>query len=192
MVSRHGNLKNIPELLSSWLRWQNTGMQELNRYAFIALGSNLGNSRQIVLGVMDAIQKSGRQPLLRSSLWRSTPVDCPDGAADFINAVIGYEPPASESPGDLLQFLQATEIAWGRTREPVLNAPRRIDLDIIGFRSEVVNTADLVIPHPRACDRLFVLNPLQEIAPDLILPGMNQSISALAAGLPPAGIVKLA
>ena len=129
---------------------------------------------------------------LRSSLWRSTPVDCPDGAADFINAVIGYEPPASESPGDLLQFLQATEIAWGRTREPVLNAPRRIDLDIIGFRSEVVNTADLVIPHPRACDRLFVLNPLQEIAPDLILPGMNQSISALAAGLPPAGIVKLA
>ena len=91
----------------------------------------------------------------------------------------------------MLEFLKATETEWGRTREPVINAPRRIDLDIISFRSEVVKTADLFLPHPRACDRLFVLNPLQEIAPDLILPGMNQTISALAAGLPPAGVVKL-
>jgi len=166
-------------------------MQELNSYAFIALGSNLGNSQQTVLDVMDAIQRSGRQPLLRSSLWQSTPVDCPANSADFINAVVGYEPDSAETPHSLLEFLQATEIEWGRTRGTVANAPRPIDLDIISFGSEVVITANLVVPHPRACDRLFVLNPLVEIAPDLVLPGMNQSISLLAAGLPAAGVVKL-
>jgi 2-amino-4-hydroxy-6-hydroxymethyldihydropteridine diphosphokinase len=154
-----------------------------NHNVFIGLGSNLGDSRQIVLEVMNAIEGSGRGPLLRSSLWRSRPLDCPPGSADFINAVVGYRPSVGETPRGLLEYLQALEVEFGRPQKRSVNAPRPIDLDIICFANEAVSEADLVVPHPRARQRLFVLGPLAEIAPMLRFPPGDRSIGELISHL---------
>ena len=118
-------------------------------------------------------------PLLRSSLWRSAPVDCPPGSPEFINAVIGFKPPPEETPRSLLCYLQELEIRFGRSQNAGLNAPRPLDLDIICFRDETLDEIDLVVPHPRAIERMFVLAPLAEIAPDLVLPNQSQAIAQL-------------
>jgi 2-amino-4-hydroxy-6-hydroxymethyldihydropteridine diphosphokinase len=159
-------------------------MQNRNEKAFVALGANLGDPGRTLLEVMDIIEGSGRTPLLRSSLWRSAPVGCPPGSPDFINAVIGFKPAVDETPRSLLCYLQDLEAKFGRRQNGTLNAPRSLDLDIICFRDEIVNEADLVVPHPRATGRLFVLAPLAEIAPDLVLPSQCQSISELIENLP--------
>lgn len=158
-------------------------MQNRNDKVYVALGSNLGDSCQVLLEVMGAIESSGRGPLLRSSLWRCAPVDCPPDSPDFINAVIGFKPSSQETPRGLLEYLQSLEISFGRPKNHPFNAPRLIDLDIVCFGDEVVHEVDLVVPHPRAIERLFVLAPLAEIAPDLVFPHDGRVIGQLIADL---------
>ena len=124
-------------------------------------------------------------PLLRSSLWQTTPVDCPPGSPAFVNAVVGLMPRAGETPESLLAKLQALEKEFGRQPKKVLNEPRPLDLDLIAFGSETRATPELTLPHPRAHQRRFVLQPLSEIAPDLVLPGQSESVAQLLAQLPP-------
>ncbi len=124
-----------------------------------------------------------RAPLLRSSLWRSTPVDCPPGSPDFINAVVALEPLPSLTPELLLAELQAIEREFGRRPKLVLNEARPLDLDLIAWGREVRNTSTLTLPHPRAHLRRFVLQPLSELAPELVLPGQTQTVAELLAGL---------
>jgi len=147
--------------------------------AIVALGSNLGNSRQIIPVAMVQLQTFSSQPLLKSSLWRTSPVNCPPGSRAFLNAVIGLTPRAGETPESLLQKLRGLETQFGRPLKQVLNEPRPLDLDLIAFGSEMRNSPTLILPHPRAHVRRFVLQPLAEIAPDMILPGQSKTISQL-------------
>jgi 2-amino-4-hydroxy-6-hydroxymethyldihydropteridine diphosphokinase len=151
---------------------------------FVALGSNLGDSRQIILDAMARLQKLSGQPILKSSLWQTSPVDCPPGSPLFVNAVVGLVPNADEKPETFLGKLRELEKEFGRAPKMVLNEPRSLDLDLIAFGSETRNSPELTLPHPRARERRFVLQPLNEIAPDLILPGQSKTISQLLAKLP--------
>jgi 2-amino-4-hydroxy-6-hydroxymethyldihydropteridine diphosphokinase len=147
--------------------------------AFIALGSNLGNSREVIQEAMKRLQSFSKEPLLKSSLWESTPVNCPPGSPNFVNAVVGLIPLASETPESLLEKLQALEKEFGRQPKKVLNEPRPLDLDLILFGKEKRTSHFLQVPHPRALERKFVLQPLAEIAPDLIFPGQTKTAKEL-------------
>ena len=151
--------------------------------AIIALGSNLGDSQKVILTVMDSLQKLSNKPLLKSSLWQTSPVDCPPDSPKFINAIVGLIPKDEETPESLLEKLQELEKEFGRTPKKILNEPRPLDLDLIAFGQETRNTPDLILLHPRAHLRRFVLQPLNEIAPDLVLPGQGRTVSNLLAGL---------
>ena len=151
--------------------------------AIVALGSNLGDSTATL---REAIQKLGQLAdgsFLSSSLWQSTPVDCPPGSPLFVNAVVALQPRAGETPEGLLAKLHALENEFGRRPKKVLNEPRPLDLDLITFGAEVRSTPHLALPHPRAHQRRFVLEPLNEIAPELVFPGQNRSVHQLLAGL---------
>ncbi len=151
--------------------------------AIIALGSNLGDSAGILREAMDRLQRFSKFPILRSSLWETVPVDCPPGSPNFINSVVGLVPGPRGTPESLLRKLQAMEKRFGRRPKKVMNEPRPLDLDIISFRDEVRNTHRLVLPHPRAHLRQFVLQPLNEILPDLVLKGGETVRVLLAAAL---------
>jgi 2-amino-4-hydroxy-6-hydroxymethyldihydropteridine diphosphokinase len=138
----------------------------------------------LVAAAIDRLAELTGGPLLRSSLWRSDPVDCPPGSPPFINAVVAFPPRPEETPERLLEKLQALERAAGRRPKLVLNEPRPLDLDLIAFGAATITTPQLILPHPRAHLRRFVLQPLAEIAPDLILPGQTQTVRQLLAGLP--------
>lgn len=152
--------------------------------AFIALGSNLGDSLGILRDAASRLATLSTTPLLRSSLWRTAPIDCPPGAAHFLNAVVGLSPLPGESPASLLAKLQRLEHDFGRRANAIRNEPRTLDLDLISFHDAVENSATLKLPHPRATGRRFVLAPLAEIAPGLVLPGQLETVSALLEKLP--------
>jgi 2-amino-4-hydroxy-6-hydroxymethyldihydropteridine diphosphokinase len=166
---------------------------------YIALGSNLGDSQNLITTAMNRLAEElttsaeGQfdRNFQRSSLWLSAPVDCPEGSADFVNAVIGFAAAGSETPIRLLRQLQDIEADYGRPQQRGVNAPRTLDLDIICFGSVVMDNDELIIPHPRATQRAFVLLPLQEIAPALVLPGTGVSVSVLAAELTHEGVRKI-
>lgn len=143
--------------------------------AYIALGSNLGSPRETVLRAMDRLQELSDAPIVRSSLYETDPVDCPPGSPKFVNAVVALVARAAETPETLLKELQALEREFGRQPKRMHNEARPLDLDLIAFGKETRNTTDLVLPHPRAHERRFVLEPLAEIAPDFTLPGQMQT-----------------
>jgi 2-amino-4-hydroxy-6-hydroxymethyldihydropteridine diphosphokinase len=147
--------------------------------AFVAIGSNLGNPRQTVLLAFDLLQSLSDQPLLRSALRETAPVDCPPGSPPFVNAAAALAPRPGETPRSLLVKLQFLEKQIGRAPKRILNEPRVIDLDLIAFGGEIINEPDLVLPHPRAHLRRFVLQPLNDIAPDLILSGREKTVAQL-------------
>ena len=151
--------------------------------AFVALGSNLGDSRKIVSDAMARLQPLSDAPILKSSRWKTTPVDCPPGAPPFVNAVVGLVLHAGETPESLFAKLRLLEREFGRRPKKVLNEPRLLDLDLIAFGNETRATPTLALPHPRAHFRRFVLEPLSEIAPDLILSGQSKTVAELLAGL---------
>lgn len=146
---------------------------------YIALGSNLGDSVQILTEAMRRLAELSDQPLLRSSLWATSPVNCPPGSPDFVNAVVGLMPKTGETPETLLSKLQALEKEFGRRPKKVMNEPRPLDLDIIAFGHQERNSTSLVLPHQRAHLRQFVMAPLAEIAPELVLPGQVKTVEVL-------------
>jgi len=147
--------------------------------AIVALGSNLGESKTVVRSAMDRLQSLSDQPILRSSLWKSAPVDCPEGSPDFINAAVGLQPRPDETPESILKKLLQLELEFGNRPRLVVNAPRHLDLDLIAFGNATRAKPDLTLPHPRAHLREFVLKPLIEITPDYRLPGQTDSLQAL-------------
>ena len=152
--------------------------------AYISMGSNLGDSPAILREAIFRLQAFSDEPIAQSSLWQTTPVDCPPGSPLFVNAVAALRVRAGESPETLLKSLQALEVEFGRRPKVVLNEPRPLDLDLLSFGAEVRNTPQLVLPHPRAHLRRFVLQPWSELAPELVLPGQRSSVKELLAGLP--------
>lgn len=151
--------------------------------AIIALGSNLGDSRRTLLDAMARLQPFSDAPLLKSSLWETQPVDCPPGSPKFLNAIVGLVPRPGETPESLLAKLLALEKDFGRPPKKILNEPRPLDLDLIAFGAEIRQSPALVLPHPRAAVRKFVLQPLSEIAPALVLPGQQKTVAVLLAEL---------
>ena len=151
--------------------------------AIVALGSNLGDSANILREAMARLQAYSDEPLLKSSLWKTTPVACPPGSPNFVNAVIGLAPRKEETPESLLQKLQSLERQLGRTTKKIHNEARALDLDLIAYGQAVRHTPELTLPHPRAHLRRFVLQPLNEIAPALMLPGQAKPVSQLLAEL---------
>ena len=103
----------------------------------------------------------------------------------FVNAAAALVPMPEETPESLLAKLQSWEKEFGRRPKLVVNEPRRLDLDLIAFGSETRATPSLVLPHPRAHLRRFVLQPLSEVAPDFALPGQSVDVTRLLAALPP-------
>jgi 2-amino-4-hydroxy-6-hydroxymethyldihydropteridine diphosphokinase len=147
--------------------------------AIIALGSNLGASRNILVKAIARLEKISAAPLLKSSIYETAPVNCPPGSPNFLNAVVALAPRAGETPESLLAKLQSLEKEFGRVPKKVLNEARPLDLDLIAFGDEVRSTPQLTLPHPRAHLREFVLRPLAEIAPDFILPGQRETAAQL-------------
>ena len=154
-------------------------------WAFVALGANLGDARENILRALRRLQEMSDQPLLRSSLWQTAPVDCPPDSPRFVNAAIGLALRPGETPESLLAKLQAVEREFGRKPKRLLNEPRPLDLDLIAFGEETRQTSELILPHPRAHLRRFVLQPLSEIAADLVLPGRSETVNQLLEALPP-------
>jgi 2-amino-4-hydroxy-6-hydroxymethyldihydropteridine diphosphokinase len=145
----------------------------------VALGSNLGERLAYLRNARKDIGAlSGALPPLRSSaIYETDPVGCEKGAAKFLNAVIefGY---AGEAL-DLLHQLAAIEKLWGRPGAHPKNVSRTIDLDLLYFGELEAATTDLQLPHPRIAEREFVLRPLADIRPDLVLPRQTEAVSVL-------------
>jgi 2-amino-4-hydroxy-6-hydroxymethyldihydropteridine diphosphokinase len=134
--------------------------------AWVGLGANLGDRTAALRTALAALAALPGTRLLRvSSLYRSAPVDA--GGPDYLNAVA--EIATQLPPHDLLAALQAIEHAAGRER-PYRNAPRTLDLDILLYGDLRLDSATLMLPHPRMHERAFVLLPLAELAPDRVLP----------------------
>jgi 2-amino-4-hydroxy-6-hydroxymethyldihydropteridine diphosphokinase len=152
--------------------------------AIVALGANLGDPVKTLRDAMARLQQFSDKPLLKSSLWQTTPVDCPPDSPQFVNAVAGIVPRKDETPESLLEKLQELEKEFGRSPKKILNEPRPLDLDLIAFGHEIRNMPRLTLPHPCAHLRRFVLQPMSEIAPDLILPGQMKTVLQLLEDLP--------
>lgn len=141
--------------------------------AFIGIGANLGDARA---NALDAIARLRRVPGIGvtavSSLYRTAPVD--SSGDDYINAVARID--TTLAPHDLLEALFAIEREHGRER-PYRNAPRTLDLDLLLYGADIIDTPTLTVPHPRMTQRAFVLVPLLEIAPDVAVPGLGTAAS---------------
>jgi 2-amino-4-hydroxy-6-hydroxymethyldihydropteridine diphosphokinase len=143
--------------------------------AAIALGSNIGD-REAHLAFAVA-RLSSLLSNLRQSRWHDTaPVGVSPGQPRYLNGVVVGDTPLTAR--ELLNELLAIEAAAGRTR-PSPQAPRTLDLDLILFGNERIREAGLVVPHPRFRERLFVLEPLAEVAPGWIDPDSGEAVSAL-------------
>lgn len=134
--------------------------------AYIALGANLGDAIGTLLNACDALHQLDQSSEVRiSGFYKTAPVDA-DGP-DYINAVAEIK--THLSAPELLQALFAIEDTYGRERA-YHNAPRTLDLDLLLYGKDQFDTPELTVPHPRMHLRAFVLRPLAELAPKLILP----------------------
>jgi 2-amino-4-hydroxy-6-hydroxymethyldihydropteridine diphosphokinase len=151
----------------------------------IALGSNVGDrTAELNAGIAWLRTLSVDNKVRQSSRLETAPVDCPPGSPPFLNAVAEIRVHSEDlPPRALLEKLKAFELERGRVVARPVNAPRPLDLDIIYYSCRIVNEPDLVIPHPRAHQRRFVLEPLSELRPDLVLAGQTQTVREILSTL---------
>lgn len=134
--------------------------------AYVGLGANLGDAAGTLRTVLRELAATpGIQGCQASGFYRTAPVDA--GGPDFINAVAALD--TTLAPLALLDVLQALEARHGRQR-PYRNAPRTLDLDLLMHGDTAMQSERLTLPHPRMHQRAFVLAPLQELTPALVLP----------------------
>ncbi len=144
--------------------------------AWIGLGASLGDARATLQSAREALAALARTRLTAfSSLYRSAPVDA--SGPDFINAVAQLRTRLSAI--DLLDALQRIELAHGRER-PYRHAPRTLDLDLLLYGDQRIDSERLQVPHPRMHERAFVLRPLAELAPDVVIPGHGSVRACMA------------
>lgn len=155
--------------------------------AFVALGSNLGDPAQQIRAALRALDKLPDTRLVRrSALYRNPPEGGLDQPA-YLNAVAAIE--TRIGPRALLDRLLGIERAQGRVRD-YPNAPRTLDLDIVLYGDGVIQEAGLTIPHPRMMQRAFVLAPLAEIAPDVVVPGGGR-VADLLRNVDASGMIRI-
>ena len=148
----------------------------MKQCAYIGLGSNLDDPAEQVLGAMQALGKlPGIHVIARSGLYSSAPVGFLE-QPDFINAVVKIE--TTLQPLALLRSLLELEQDNGRTRE-FKNAPRTLDLDVLMYDDLQHHEHGLTLPHPQMHKRAFVLQPLLEIEPGCLIPGIGSASVAM-------------
>lgn len=156
--------------------------------AYIAVGSNLDDPLAQVRLALERLRTLEASRLISvSRLYRTAPLG-PQDQPEFINAVAGLL--TQLQPRELLQALKQLEADMGRAAPVVRWGPRRIDLDLLVHGAARIDDADLVVPHRGVPERNFVLYPLRDIAPDLIVPG-HGSVASLAARVGAAGLAPL-
>src|SRR5262245_32358541 len=145
----------------------------------VALGSNLGDRLENLRVGRKAIfdLATVKPPALSSAIYETKPIGCEPGAGKFLNAVVEFD--YDGDPGRLLEQLIKIEEALGRKRQHRQNVSRTIDIDLLYCGDKQVNNERLHLPHPRLRLREFVLRPLADIRPDLILPNQKKSIREL-------------
>jgi len=146
----------------------------MNR-TYLLLGSNMGNSRELLADAIHQIEKQTGK-LIRASALYSTAAWGNTDQPDFLNQVIVIETKLSAE--ETLKSILSIEKKMGRVRT-VKNAPRIIDIDILFFNKEIIRLPDLIVPHPEIQNRRFALIPLNEIAPGFIHPVFNQRVHEL-------------
>lgn len=155
--------------------------------AFVGLGSNLDDPPAQIRRALRALAHLPETRLVRrSSLYRNPPSGYPD-QPDFVNAVAEIE--TRLAARELLERLLAVERVHGRVRG-VLNGPRTLDLDLLLYGGRTLREPGLTVPHPRMLDRAFVLVPLEEVAPDAVVPGAGP-VAELVRNVDASGMIKL-
>ena len=152
--------------------------------AGVALGSNLEDRLRHMHSARDhlrALHVEGA-PFLCSRIYETEPEDCPPDSPVFLNAAIEFS--TDLPPLYLLARLLAIEVRLGRPKVHGHHAPRTIDLDLLYFDNLVLHLPDLELPHPRIASRAFVLQPLNDICPQRVLPGSAMSVEDLLKTLP--------
>ena len=147
--------------------------------AYVALGSNLGNKKENLLRAIELLKNHGVNILAVSSFLVTKPYGVTD-QSDFLNGAIKLE--YNKSPEELLEVLLAVEQEMGRVRLRHWGE-RIIDLDLLLFEQEVINSKKLVLPHKDMENREFVLAPLAEIAPQIVPPNGSETIMELLTNL---------
>jgi 2-amino-4-hydroxy-6-hydroxymethyldihydropteridine diphosphokinase len=155
----------------------------------VAIGSNLGDrlknlriARQRIGDLADV-----QSPIVSSAIYETEPIDCEPGAAKFLNAVIEFD--YGSDPIHLLEELIHVEESLGRRRDHAKNVSRTIDIDLLYCGDRQIDNKRLHLPHPRMHLRRFVLQPLADIRPDLILPDQTGTVADLLTELDPSSEV---
>ena len=149
--------------------------------AFLSLGSNLGDREALLNEALNRLETEGVHVVRRSSIHETEPQDYLDQPL-FLNMAIEVE--TDLTPRELLAAIQKIETEMGRQRT-IPKGPRTIDIDILFYANQTISPPGLEIPHPRLTERLFVLDPLSEIAPDLRHPVTGKTVRELRAALQP-------
>ena len=145
--------------------------------AYVALGSNLGDSRQHLLSAVEALAALPHTEVIaRSRIYRTPPWGVLD-QPDFLNAAVALE--TALEPYDLLDALLAIERAAGRQRSGERWGPRTLDLDLLHVAGKTMHSTRLTLPHPHIAERAFVLLPLGDLAPELDIPGQGRVVELL-------------
>ena len=159
------------------------------KHAYVSLGSNLGDRAGYLLLAVRGMLAAGLQPCRLSRIYFTEPVEKTD-QPKFLNMVAELRGTALPTPEQVLARLLRIEYALGRTREIPLG-PRTIDLDLLIYKNQVRNTEFLKLPHPRLPARRFVLEPLNELVPNLIHPTLKESINNLLQQTPDTSLVEI-
>jgi 2-amino-4-hydroxy-6-hydroxymethyldihydropteridine diphosphokinase len=149
----------------------------------VALGSNLGDRMENLRAARkEIVDLTGvAPPILSSAIYETDPVNCEPGAGKFLNAVLEFD--YDGEPAELLAGLRQIEESLGRVPNHERNKSRTIDLDLLYFGDRKIDSEELQLPHPRMYLRKFVLAPLAEIRPGLILPRQAKTVRELLAQL---------
>src|SRR5262245_38298257 len=155
----------------------------------VALGSNIGDRLANLRAARTAILSLSnvKPPIVSSAVYETEPVGCEPGAGKFLNAVVEFE--YQGDPARLLEQLIQTEEALGRKQDHLRNASRTIDIDLLYCGDQRIDEERLRLPHPRLYLREFVLRPLSDIRPDLLLPGQKKTVRELLAEVEQSGDV---
>jgi 2-amino-4-hydroxy-6-hydroxymethyldihydropteridine diphosphokinase len=156
----------------------------------LSLGSNLGDR---LSHLREARRRIGELPGVvlvdAGGVYETAPVGVRAAYADmaFLNSVLIVE--TEIPPGELGELLRRIEAEMGRVRSDDRNAPRPIDIDVLFAGALMLDDEAMTVPHPRWCERRFVVQPLADVRPELVLPGFEDSVSVILAGLPMAPAV---
>ena len=156
----------------------------MERNVYVGLGSNLGDREVMLAAGRRGLGALGRLAEC-SRVYETAPLGVPDEQPMYLNQVCRLE--TGLAPGELVAGFQEIEVRVGRDRGRRL-AARELDIDLLLYGDEVVEKPDVTVPHPRLCERAFVVAPLAEIAPDLVIPGMGRTVADVLAGLDASGV----